>query len=359
MQTQTILTKLCYSALLLVLVFNSCDDQADTRYPKAESQNFNVEQLSRAIDSLAVVPGFKSIVLGRGGEIAVEEYFNETQADELHDVRSVTKSVMALLIGTAIEDGYIQNEDEAIREYLPTHVWLNHTKSTSEITIKHLLTMSCGLEWHELDGGDSYSKWYRSGDHANWVLDQDSIHASGQGFNYNTGSTYLLSLLLTEATGLSALEFAQDYLFEPIGIYESDWKYLPSGSQINNGGAGLMISPQAMFALGKLMLNGGRFGQEQIVPGAWVDNCIAVQNQTNGEIAYGSNYGYLWWNGQGLSESHYFAMGWGGQFIVCVPDKDLVVTATCEWQGYSRTQTDQNWYDIFIIIIEDIIPAVE
>jgi len=348
--------------LLLILLLSTCNRDFSVypgEYIKAAKQNIDPVQLKKAVDKLRDVPGFKSIVLGRNGVIAVEEYFNNGGAEKIHDMRSVTKSVMGLLIGIAIEKGFIQSIDQTVGKFFIGTVLDTLDPIKAQITISNLLTMSCGLEWHELDGGNSYSQWYRSGDHVKWVLDQQFIHDPGNGFNYNTGSIYLLSVILSLATGQSALEFARTYLFEPMNISTSDWTFVPVNGIYNNGGAGLSISPHSMFAIGNLMLNGGKCDEVQIVPENWVTECITEKNITNIGNPYGEHYGYLWWVGQANGHNHFYGMGWGGQFIVCVPDHDLVVTTTCEWSNFSDEQAGQNWVNIFLVIMEDILPAVK
>jgi len=354
--------KILLCLFFLALFWISCKKSeplnVTSRYPEAIAQDIDEEMLIQAIDSLAVIPGFKSIILGRNGIIAAEEYYNGSAPDSLHDVRSVTKSVMGVLIGIAIQEGFIDSIGQTIGKWFKGTIVDTLEKAKREITIEQLLTMSCGLEWHELDGGNSYNQWYNSGDYVNWVLNKPFIHQPGQGFNYNTGSTHLLSVILTQESGKSALDFARTHLFEPMQIFNSDWTILPNDEPYNNGGAGLKISPRTMFALGNLMLNSGEWNQVQVVPPEWVYTSTASHNTTN-YMHYGSHYGYLWWVGQAHGHEHFYAMGWGGQFIVCVPDFDLVVVATCEWRGVSRTAAEQHWYDIYIIIMENILPAVE
>jgi len=286
--------------LIFLLFFSYCnkkDPVSTSEYPKAESQNFDVEQLTQAITELEEIPGTKSIVLGRNGVIAAEEYFNDADAAIIHDVRSVTKSVVGLLIGIAIREGFIHSVNQTVGEFFIGPVIDSLEQAKSQITIDQLLKMSCGLEWHELNGGDSYSQWYRSREHVKWVLDQSFIHTPGNGFNYNTGSTHLLSVILTLTSGKSALDFAQTYLFGPMGIEQSDWTVLSQEEGINNGGAGLNISPHAMFKIGNLMLNGGKWNNVQVVPADWVTRCISIQNEASDINPYGTHYGYLWWIG--------------------------------------------------------------
>ncbi len=328
------------------------------RYPEAAAQNIDTMQLIQAFDRLSQIPGFKAIVLGRNGIIAAEEYYNDGSGDAIHDVRSVTKSIVGLLVGIAIREGFLQGVNQRVGEFLVGTALDSLDSARARISIEHLLTMSCGLEWHELDGGDSYSQWYWSPDPIKWVFDQSFIHEPGNGFNYNTGSTHILSVILTMATGKSALDFARTNLFEPIGIEQSEWTTLPGDETYNNGGAGLQISPRAMFVLGNLILNGGKWNGVQIVPEEWVNRSISPQNTTGNFNPYGTHYGYLWWVGQAHGHNHFFAMGWGGQFIVCVPDFDLVVVATCNWRGVSDNDARQHWYNIFMNIMDDILPAV-
>jgi CubicO group peptidase (beta-lactamase class C family) len=345
-------------ACMLVGVFCEKENPPESRvrYPEAAAQNMDVDQLIEAFDAVSGVPGIQSMVLGRHGVIAAEEFYNGGGPEVLHDVRSVTKSVIGLLVGIAIGEGLIGDIDQTIDQLLPGGVPDTLDEVKKQITIENLLTMSCGLEWHELDGGNSYNEWLYSGNPVAYVLSQNLIHQPGHGFNYNTGSMHLLSHILTWTSDMSTLEFARRKLFEPMGIDTSDWTVVSDG--VNNGGAGLKISPHAMFALGTMMLNHGEWNGVQVVPRAWVDSSTVVQNLTNDAVPYGPQYGYLWWIGQAHGHPLFFGMGWGGQFVVCVPDLDLVVAASCRWQGVSTDDAGQHWYSIVSTIMEVVIPAV-
>jgi CubicO group peptidase (beta-lactamase class C family) len=346
-------------ALLLCLACGKDDPTAPvSRYPEAANQNFDVDRLGQAMDHLAAIPGIRSINLGRNGAIAAEEYHNDGEADVIHDERTVTKRIMGLLIGIAIREGFIESVDQTIGEFLEGSVVDTLENARANLTIKQLLTMSCGLEWYEFDGGGSYNLWYHSEDHVNWVLDKPFIHEPGNGFNYNTGGTHLLSVILTQATGRTALEIAHKYLFGPMGITQSNWTIVSEAEQHNNGGAGLTISPRAMFAIGSMVMNSGKWNQQQIVPAEWINRCTSIQNTTNDANPYGSHYGYLWWIGQAAGHDLFFAMGWGGQFIVCAPDLDLVVATTCQWGGVASEDAYRHLINILTIIMEEIIPSV-
>lgn len=343
----------------LVFLFIACSEKDIPTYGSTSEFNdrgIKEDMLDQAFTTLSQVDGMQSILLGRNGVVEYERYYNDGNRGTFYDVRSVTKSVMGLLIGIAIEEGFIQSIQQTVGEFFVPGVIATLDADKAAITIEDLLTMSCGLEWHELDGGDSYSQWYWSGDHVGWVLNQAFIHTPGQGFNYNTGSTHLLSEILTIASGMETLDFASQYLFQPMGIGEAEWDRVPQGNY--NGGAGLTIKPHDMFAVGNLMLNNGAFGDTQIIPTAWVSQSITNQQATNRPSPYGTHYGYLWWLDNVNDHDIFYAMGWGGQFIVCVPDLDMVVCATCTWSGFSAAAAGEHWVSIIDTIMGFIIPAV-
>lgn len=351
------------TVIITAIIPAACEKNASVEperlYPEADAQGIDGNRLATAIYRLQGVPGMKSVILGRNGMIAVEEYFNYGGIDVPHDVRSVTKSVMGLLIGIAIREGIIQSTDQTVGEFLLNTELTTLDSAKANITIEHLLTMSCGLEWHELEGGDSYSEWINATDPVEWFFNQSFIHTPGEGFNYNTASTHILSVILEQEARSSSLEFARTHLFTPMGIEQSYWTTVAGKERHNNGGAGLQITSRAMFDIGNLMLNQGVWNGEQIVPSEWVNQSVSEKNDTGNIHPYGTHYGYLWWVGQAVGYDLFYAMGWGGQFIVCVPDLDFVVVATCEWSGVPDGSARQHWTDIYTTIMNSIIPTVE
>ena len=212
--------------------------------------------------------------------------------------------------------------------------------------IENLLTMTGGHEWRELGGSSEFPIWINSPDQIDYVLDKPVVSPPGTRFDYSDGGAHLVSVVLSVATGMSAHDFAERYLFEPLGIGDTWWPVDNRGYNI--GGAGLQISPRGMLAFGTLYLNGGNLGNRQ----------TGTHVPTGNTLPYGPRYGYFWWRGNAAGMDFYFATGYGGQFIFVVPESRLVVVATCEWR-YAIPQANSHWSGIIDLIVNQILPMME
>ncbi|MEF2966762.1 serine hydrolase [Paenibacillus sp. M1] len=267
-------------------------------------------------------PAINSLLIVKNGNIVYEKYFNNATKDTPVPVYSVTKSVMSALTGIAIEQGYFMGTDQKLSEFLPA-IKEQEDKRKQEITIRHALTMTGGLE--RVD--DNYYAWYYTSD---WVASAVGLPLTdepGAVFEYNTGLPHLLSGALTEASGMSTKEFADKYLFGPLEITNYNWDHDSTG--VYNGGNTLFLLPRDMAKFGYLYLNKGKWGDRQIVPGDWVE--ASTRKQVS---AYdGGEYGYLFWimnvsDSQGNLLSAYEANGYLGQHIRVIPELDTVVVVT-------------------------------
>jgi len=190
------------------------------------------------------------------------------------------------------------------------------------ITLENLLTQTSGLKCNENPGPDEPSV-YTSDDWVKFMLDQPMVAKPGEKFNYCTGATHLLSAVLQKATGLSALKFANENLFAPLGIGplgETRWSTDPQG--VTLGGFGLALTPREMAKLGFLFLNKGQWDGKRVVPADWV----AASTASHANQGAKKEYGYLWWiDPQG---KWYAALGLHGQHIFVYPAENLVVVST-------------------------------
>lgn len=318
----------------------------------------NEQQLNNAFTTLSNVQGMKSIVISRNDTIVKEQYFNSSGSNIAHDVRSVTKTVTALLIGIAIDKGYISSTEDEIGTYLSPIVG-NISPDKSQLKIKHLLTMSSGLEWYEWGNyganNNEYNNWWRSSDQINYLLNRNFAYSPGTYFNYNSAGSHLLSIIVSQSTNMSTEDFAKQYLFEPLEINFNNW--IKDKRGYNNGGAGLSIAPHDMQKIGSLMLNKGLYKNKRIVSEKWIDEMIKFQISTRDANSFANGYGYQTWLWNNGGNSYFDAMGYGGQFILIVPTKKMVITATCDWQNPSSSVADNNWYTIMNTIANSIIPA--
>ena len=193
--------------------------------------------------------------------------------------------------------------------------------SSPEITIEDLLTMRSGLE---TTSNRNYGAWVQS---SNWVrhaLNRPLVNAPGTTMEYSTGSTHLLSAILTKATGKSTWQFAQETIAQPMGFQLAQWPRDPQG--IYFGGNDMLMTPRQMLAFGDLYLHHGRRNGQQIVPERWVAASQIPRTQSRRESD--RFYGYGWWVRELAGYRAYYAWGYGGQYIFIVPDLDLVVVTT-------------------------------
>ncbi|HEY0886563.1 MAG TPA: serine hydrolase [Ramlibacter sp.] len=247
-------------------------------------------------------------------------------ADVLHDVRSVTKSVVALLWGIAEAEGVVPPVGTPVLDLLPDLADLR-SGGRERITIADMLCMRSGLAWDESGG---YGRWgndergllWRS-DRARYVFERPLAAPPGARFNYNGGLTAVLGLLLEERAGMSLQEYARRKLFEPLGV--RDWAWVADLRGRTRAYTGLRLRPRDLARLGRLLLEGGRWQGRQLVPASWVQAVLAP-------CAPGGEYGYHWWSGRvwvdGKEVGWQGALGNGGQRLFLVPALDLAVVTT-------------------------------
>jgi CubicO group peptidase (beta-lactamase class C family) len=248
----------------------------------------------------------------------------------LHDARSVTKSVVALVLGAAIDRGLLKlpnGLDTPVFDLLPEYVDLR-TDEKQRITVRHLLTMSAGLQWDEDipygDARNSETQMDRAADPARFVLSQPTVTPPGEVYNYSGGSAVLVEAILKHATERSLDALANELLFAPLGITEVDWiRYPATGEPIS--ASGLRLLPRDFAKIGQLVLTDGMWNSKQIVPSEFLVQ--ATSPQINGQGIY--FYGYQFWLGRSFVRGDEIdwaaAVGLGGQRIYIIPTLDLVV----------------------------------
>jgi CubicO group peptidase (beta-lactamase class C family) len=342
--------------LFLSLLHTSCvNEENDRDFPLAEKNNIDEDMLLSAFERIEKVDGIASLVVCRDGVIIAEEYYNGYRSDSIKPVMSVTKTVMALLVGLALEKGYIDDINDPISKYL-TGVVIFPDETKANITLEQMLKMTFGHAWNGTSPNSLYSTYAAMSDHLQYIIDLPLEYTPGTVFNYSDGASHLLSVIITEAAGVNTLDFANQHLFMPLGITHVIWpaddRGYPSGS------GSLNLSPHDMVKIGNLILNGGRHNGVQVVPENWITAMTTTHISTNNNILYGPEYGYQIWINSSAAHTYYFAMGWGGQFIFIVPDQNLVVTAACKTANLTWQQAGEHWDKIIRTIVEIIFPAV-
>lgn len=346
--------------ILLIFYLCSCSDDSsksdDYLYPEAEKQNINSSKLAQAFTNAEEIDDLQGLVVARNSVIVAEKYFNnaDSEADPNLHVMSVTKSISATLIGIAIEKGFIESVNQTISDFLPDEVDLINP-ALGQVTIRHLLTMTCGHDWHEIGSESEFGDWVNAPNQLNYILNKPIINTPGTVFNYSDGAAHLISVILSIATAMDASDFANLYLFNPMGLSDRYWR--SDKQSFTYGGVGLHVGNHDMIEIGYLYLNRGNYNGQQIVSSAWIDSVTSFHISTNNIIPFLTDYGYYWWLGSAHGHEFICANGYGGQFIFVVRDLNLVVSSRTNYR-VSESKAGENWYYVLDIIINQILPAV-
>ena len=307
--------------LILSVAIGSDRDYWPTKKWRAspsEKQGLDSEvlgQLSSYVKETCPNPG--SVLIVRNGYIVFEEYYIGSEED-LSQLACVTKSVTSALIGIAFKEGYLKSVDQKMIDFFPEFVSDELNPKVNEITIRHLLTMSTGF------GRDDMGIM-------NPDLIKDMFHQPlptepGQEFSYSTTSSNILSMIITKATGMKALEFGNKYLFKPLGISNIRWE---DAYGYTYGGLGIQLTTRDMAKIGYLYLKNGRWGKKEILTPEWIAESTHVQiDVPKSQKTTNENYGYHWWVRSTGGCQSYFAWGAGGKFIYVIPDLDIVTVTT-------------------------------
>jgi CubicO group peptidase (beta-lactamase class C family) len=288
---------------------------------------------ARLADMLATIREEKlaidSVLVTRNGYIVAEAYIPPNDPDSVHQLYSCTKSVTSALVGIAIDEGDLEGVSQPVLDFYPDRTIKNLDANKQALTLESLLTMSAGLDWPD----ENLSLTYQMASRRDWVqfvLDRPTVAAPGTAFVYNNGLPHILSAILQQVTGMPTVAFAQQKLFDPLGIAPDAYLWETDPLGITLGSWGLWMNSRDMAKFGYLFLNGGQWDGQQVVPADWVSlstqSHIAVDDQGHG-------YGYLWWVYP--SEGFYAAQGLAGQYIFVVPGKAMVVVFTSNLEGDS------------------------
>jgi CubicO group peptidase (beta-lactamase class C family) len=330
---------------------------AADRYPQAAAQGIDAQALDRARALLATNPNTRCLLVERNGVLVMEEYLNGASANDFFDVRSVTKSVTSTLVGIAIEAGFLRGLDQTVGELLdPVVPGIEPAKRL--ISLQQLLTMTSGLPWRELGSVEQdYSAWVSSRDPLQWIFAKPLDHPPGDFWHYNTGASHIASAMLTQATGQSARAFAEQQLFGPLDSVVGGWPADPRG--YNYGGHGISLQAPTLVKLGRLFLDGGVYRGRPIVSADWIRESTATRYSTDNALPWGSGYGYFFWTDQDARTGlrYYFATGYGGQFVVDVPQVNATIVATTAWNGVS--DAGANWSFVMRTIVETVLPGFD
>lgn len=303
-----------------------------------------------------------SLLIVKNNQLVVEEYFalnGEKHGplvtglfrDKVHHLASTTKSVTSTLVGIAIDRGFIKDVEEPIYHYLPAYTSL-FNEEKKRIRIRDMLTMTPGFEWHQFgvpdDRNDGMRMW-RSDDVIRLVLEKPLEAAPGEKFNYTNGVPTVTGAIIKNAAGMEVSQFAEKFLFHPLGIFAYVWTSYPDGSIETDGG--LALRPRDLAKIGQLFLNQGVWNAQKIVSEEWIQEAMKERLKFGGSRRWG--YGYHWMQAESRIGDRVvrgcFVPGDGNQILAVFPELEMVVVFTAGNYGVDPKPVYYSLFENFIL----------
>ncbi len=311
------------------------------------SKNYNKNEFPEFINEVNEEFETVALVVIKNDSIQYEEYWHGYSADTMSNSFSMAKSWVSTLIGVAIKDGKIKNIDQKECEFLPEFC----IGSNSKITIKHLLTMSAGLDWKE----DYYNPIGKTADAyygdnlRELIINLKSINTPGERFQYNSTCTQLLTFILEEATQQKVSEYASKKLWQPMGAkHPALWSTDTKGGDVK-GFCCINSNARDFARIGKLYLNYGKWNGVHILDSTYVKEATSVADLLDKNGKKNKNYGYQFWMTNYKNMHIYYAKGLWGQYIICIPEKDIIIVRLGRKYG---NRLEDGHYDDFYVFID-------
>jgi CubicO group peptidase (beta-lactamase class C family) len=324
------------------------------------------DRLDRAVQA-GELPNLHAVVVARNGKLVLERYYegaDERWGEPLgtvafgpevrHDLRSVSKSIVGLLYGIALSEGRVPALDQPIVDHFP-YPDLAADPERRRMTVAHALSMTLGTEWDETlpytDPRNSEIAMEMAPDRYRFVLDRPIVAEPGSRWTYNGGTTAVLAHLIAEGADMPLHDYAQEKLFEPLGITDTEW--VPGTNGEPAAASGLRMCPRDLARIGQLVLVRGRRGERQLVPADWLEASFEPRMPSADELAYG--YQWWLWPRESRADGRRWMAGFGngGQRLTIMPHLDLVVVV----MAGNYNQPDA-WQLPATIIAEILIPAL-
>jgi|GEM_PF-1336785 len=316
-------------------------------WPIAQASEYGIDEqiIEQIVERFVNDKNYKkahSMLLASDGKLLVEEYFYDESASKPHDLRSANKSITSILIGIAIDQGLITSVDDSVSDYFPEYQSIfEDSPDKKKITIKHLLTMNSGLnanDWERDSPGNENTVYRLKQDWIKFFFELDLINQPGSTFAYSTVGEMALRSLLVNASGMPLNEFAEQFLFTPLGIVAQQWTITLYGRK--DVPIRVELTSRDFLKLGQLYLNKGKWGAQRIVSEDWISESTATHTRTNESRLGNPEYAYLWWRHTFEVEGNvirgFQAQGAGGQFLFVFPGLDAALVFTSDNYGRSR-----------------------
>jgi CubicO group peptidase (beta-lactamase class C family) len=344
------------AVLCCIGLFWSCSNQSSASLPRGKSSAELDTAFSHYLDTVAATGlDIHSIMIVKDGKVVEEKWMSEGAPDKPHVMWSVSKSFTATAVGFAISEGRLHLDDKMVSFFpddLPEHM----SDTLASVTIRDLLTMSCG---HEKDPTGAIQKDSTGARWERLFMACPFKYMPGEYFCYNTIGTYMLSSIITKVTGEKVVDYLEPRLWKPLGIEKPKWDENAEG--VNYGGFGLYLKTEDMAKFGLCFLQGGKYNGKQVIPADWVKEASAFKiichpswaasmADSNGMSLNGSDweqgYCYQMWR---CRHNSFRADGANGQYILMIPDKNAVIAVTAKLDDMQK-ELNQIWDNLLLAL---------
>lgn len=292
----------------------------------------------------------QSLVVMQAGNIIIEQSIRGPATHEASNIKSLSKSVQSLLVGIAIDKGYLESVDQKAVDLLGSYLPENYDPAFDDVSIGNLLSMQSGLE---RTSGGNYGTWVNSANWTHYAITRPMIAKPGTRMLYSTGNSHILAAILTEQTGKSLLQITREWLGQPLNIRIHPWLRSPEG--VYFGGNEMYLSARALVYIGEVYRNQGLVDNQRIVSASWVEQSFTPQTRS---VYTDDPYGYGWflYNFDGVQA--YYGRGYGGQVLYVIPELELSIAITSDPTPPSRGSYLQQLHDFISEYVLDTVAAI-
>ncbi len=307
-----------------------------------EDAGFNRDSIDNLIQLIIDTPpkDFRGLVVIKDNKLVIEEYFWTYWRNTVHDIRSAGKSITAILLGIAVKEGLVESLEQDVYSFFPKDKYPNINSDLKKIKLKHLLDMASGLD-ADTDRPETpgqAGQWMAMDDWKEYLLSVPLVNTPGEKWVYADINALLIGAVIEETSGISLKDYAQEKLFDPLGITQFYWYSNTSGQ---TGAAGNLYLYTLDFAkLGVLILNEGKWDNRQIIDQEYLKSLINKKSysaEVSKWFPLADHYGLMWYKSQrtfgNKSFDYLFASGSGGNHLVVIPDQKMVIALTSSAYG--------------------------
>jgi len=306
---------------------------APSNVESSDNAGYDSQKLQAVLSNFAQLASkqsrLKAVVVSLNGETVLAQAFRGRPIDRAVNIKSVSKSVVATMLGVARQQSVVQSLDQTLGELVPQMLPKGVDDRVANLTLDDLVTMRAGLE---RTSGPAYGVWVNSRNWIHHALSRPFVHEPGGNMLYSTGSTHVLGAVLSELTGRSLYRLANVWLGKPLGIRFDPWTQDPQGYYL--GGNEMSLSPLHLVKLGELYLSNGVINGTQVLDADWVQDAFTPRTRS---VFSGDGYGYGWFLRNLAGVPAAYARGYGGQVLHVVPSMSLSVAITSDERQRARS----------------------